>query len=152
MPHIGETLPKAQVKSRVLPKLSLNMRLNQRFMFNSCFHQPSSCKKETSIPTDVQGLWAEFFDVFSTELPSRFPPLWDIQHQIDLYPDVSLSNTKNYVVKWKTWYLKATYERVRVHVLTLFFLCPRKRGLGKCTLTGEPSIKLPFGIAFLSRD
>ena len=42
--------------------------------------------KEVKILEEAISLIKEFGDVFPDELPEGLPPLWDIQHQIDLEP------------------------------------------------------------------
>jgi hypothetical protein len=44
----------------------------------------------------VMGFLEEFADVFQKDLLKELPPLHDIQHQIDLVPDSSLSNRPQY--------------------------------------------------------
>lgn len=151
MPHIGETLPKAQVT--YLTKAEFEHEIESQdlcFILVSTSHLLVRKRLLFQQMFRVYGLSFLMFFQLNFPLDSLHCGIFNIKLIFTLM--LVFPNTKNYVVKWKTWYLKATYERVRVHVLTLFFLCPRKRGLGKCTLIGEPSIKLPFGIAFLSRD
>jgi hypothetical protein len=54
-----------------------------------------NCKGE-EVPKEAKGLVEEFADVFPVELPDELPPLWDIQHQIDLVPGSSLPNRPHY--------------------------------------------------------
>jgi len=44
----------------------------------------------------VKTILQEFEDVFPSSVPSRLPPLRGIEHQIDLVPEVSLSNRPTY--------------------------------------------------------
>lgn len=118
MPHIGETLPKAQVT--YLTKAEFEHEIESQDL---CFILVST----SHLPVRKRHLFQQMFRVYGLSFLMFFQlnfPLDSLQRGI-------------FNIKL---------------IFTLFFLCPRKRGLGKCTLTGEPSIKLPFGIAFLSRD
>ena len=59
-----------------------------------------SSKKE-ELPEEAKKLIDEFGDVFQEELPDELPPLWDIQHQIDLVPGSSLPNRLHYRISPK---------------------------------------------------
>jgi hypothetical protein len=52
--------------------------------------------KEEELPEEAKGLVEEFMDVFPSELLDELPPLWDIQHQIDLVPGSSLPYRPHY--------------------------------------------------------
>ena len=52
--------------------------------------------EEVKISEVVASLIKEFRDVCLDELPNGLPPLWDIQHQIDLEPGVMLPNRAHY--------------------------------------------------------
>ncbi|XP_026439174.1 uncharacterized protein LOC113337805 [Papaver somniferum] len=49
-------------------------------------------KPMVEIPDKVQPLLSSFNDLFPTELPNVFPPLRDLQHQIDFIPGTSIPN------------------------------------------------------------
>eukprot|EP00268_Persea_americana_P043098 TRINITY_DN43212_c0_g1_i5.p1 TRINITY_DN43212_c0_g1~~TRINITY_DN43212_c0_g1_i5.p1 ORF type:complete len:723 (-),score=103.29 TRINITY_DN43212_c0_g1_i5:2428-4533(-) len=48
------------------------------------------------VPDSVRAIIEEVSEVFLEELPSRLPPLRDIQHQIDLVPGAALPNRPHY--------------------------------------------------------
>ncbi|XP_026437818.1 uncharacterized protein LOC113336036 [Papaver somniferum] len=53
-------------------------------------------KPMVEIPDKVQPLLSSFNDLFPTELPNVFPPLRDLQHQIDFIPGTSILNQPHY--------------------------------------------------------
>ena len=52
--------------------------------------------KEEELLEEAKGMVKEFKDAFPGELPDELPPLWDIQHQIDLVSGLSFSNRPHY--------------------------------------------------------
>ena len=48
--------------------------------------------KVEEVPTEVVDLLKEFLDIVSDNVPNRLPPVWKINHQIDLIPRASFSN------------------------------------------------------------
>ena len=61
------------------------------------------CKGDIFVSTDmtplsigVSNVLQEFSDVFPEEVPSGLPPLWGIEHQIDLIPGATLPNRAPY--------------------------------------------------------
>lgn len=52
--------------------------------------------QHTPCPPAFSPLLQEFDDLFPEELPSGLPPLWDIQHHIDLVPNAVLPNRAHY--------------------------------------------------------
>ena len=48
------------------------------------------------IPMEVQTLLKDFDDVIPEDLPTKLPPMCNIQHHIDLIPSVSLPNVPHY--------------------------------------------------------
>lgn len=49
------------------------------------------------IPPEFEPLLQEFGDVFPDDLPTVLPPLRNVQHHIDLVPDVVLPNRAHYL-------------------------------------------------------
>jgi len=47
-------------------------------------------ESNTAIPPEVTSVIAELADVIPEDLPDKLPPMHDIQHAIDLVPEVSL--------------------------------------------------------------
>ena len=56
----------------------------------------ATSQKLESLPSGVQKLLKEFDDIFPKEVPSGFPPLRGIEHQIDFVPRASLPNRPGY--------------------------------------------------------
>jgi hypothetical protein len=52
--------------------------------------------KGEELPEEAKGLVEEFTDVFLGKLPDELPPLYEIQHQIDLVLGSSLPNRPHY--------------------------------------------------------
>ena len=53
---------------------------------------PKETIVSNEVPEPIQHLLSEFRDVIPEELPSKLPPLRDIQHHLDLVPGSSLLN------------------------------------------------------------
>ena len=53
-------------------------------------------ESEKEIPKEVEPILAEFVDVVPEEIPHGFPPMRDIQHQIDLVLGSVLPNKSAY--------------------------------------------------------
>ncbi|GJY53831.1 putative CCCH-type zinc finger family protein [Tanacetum coccineum] len=51
---------------------------------------------ENTIPAVIKPLLAEFGKIVTDDTPDVLPPLWNIQHQIDLIPRASLPNLPHY--------------------------------------------------------
>jgi hypothetical protein len=51
---------------------------------------------QQSLPPIVANILQEYGDVFPSEVPAGLPPLWGIEHQIDLISAASLSNRAPY--------------------------------------------------------
>jgi hypothetical protein len=49
-----------------------------------------------SLPPAITNLLQEYADVFPKEVPPGLPPIWGIEHQIDLIPGASLPNRAPY--------------------------------------------------------
>ena len=49
-----------------------------------------------NVPLEVKNLLDDFVDMVPDELPSKLPPLRDIQHAIDLVPGSQLPNLPHY--------------------------------------------------------
>ena len=47
---------------------------------------------DSSLPSVVPSVLQEFEDVFSEDGPSGLPPFRGIEHQIDFYPEATISN------------------------------------------------------------
>jgi hypothetical protein len=56
----------------------------------------STSNIDPPIPSVVLSLLQEFEDIFPEELPKELPPIWGIEHQIDLIPGTPLSNKPAY--------------------------------------------------------
>jgi hypothetical protein len=50
----------------------------------------------TSIPSVIAHVLQDYNDVFLIETPATLPPLWGIEHQVDLVPRVALPNHPAY--------------------------------------------------------
>ena len=52
--------------------------------------------EDALIPTEAAKILAEYGDITPNELPDGLPPMWDIQHHIDLILGSSLPNQAAY--------------------------------------------------------
>ena len=59
----------------------------------ACFN---TNKLDESLPSVVISLLQEYEDVFPTDVPSGFPPIRGIEHQIDFVPDATIPNRPAY--------------------------------------------------------
>lgn len=95
-------LPFVLLKSATLPSPSISLlshRAFQRELANSTevyILMAHDVSPSSIMPPPVLSLIKEFTDVFPDDLPSSLPPLWNIQHHIDLIPEVPLPNHPHY--------------------------------------------------------
>ncbi|CAA7039457.1 unnamed protein product [Microthlaspi erraticum] len=101
------------------------------------------------IPSEMSKLLQDFQDVFPDDCPKGLPPVRGIEHQIDFVPGSTLPNRPAYrtnPVETKELQRQIDELMDKGHiresmslVLFLFFLCPRKMGVGACVWIAEPS-------------
>ncbi|XP_022853001.1 uncharacterized protein LOC111374553 [Olea europaea var. sylvestris] len=76
----------------------------------------------------IRPLLEKFQEVFPDELPEGSPPLWDIQHQIDLVPDATLPNRAHYRMSF------TEYEELRRQVEELLAKGYIRESLSPCVV------------------
>ena len=86
--------------------------------------------EEVQIPKAAISLVKEFGDVFPKELPEGLPPLWDIQHQIDLEPGAMLPNRPHYQIS------PSEHEELRCQVEKLLLKGHIQESMSLCTMPG----------------
>jgi hypothetical protein len=101
------TNPIASKKSEITLKggclLSTKSEVNELLAFN-CVSYALICKDalislhdlQQLLPPIVADILQEYVDVFPSEVPVGLPPLWGIEHQIDLIPGAYLPNHATY--------------------------------------------------------
>ena len=65
-------------------------------IFKESLLSSSSSNHAPDIPSELLGLFLDFFDVFPEENPKGLPPIRGIEHQINLVPGASLPNRPAY--------------------------------------------------------